>query len=649
MIEIDRFVVTLGLDPRAFTQGQKDAVESFKKTQEGAKKAASQMEADGKQAGRFYSNIKGEALSLIAVLVGAKDIAGFIGRTVTDLSAVGRIATLMGQSAPEIQAVAMAVQRIGGDGKAAQQSMLGLAQTLQGWKLGQRPGQSFLQAFGFIGGNTNDDPLKILQKFSDFADRTKNKVLVGQVGQNLGLDPGLINEAIQGRGKLDADIAQSYKNGIPTDGDIKKVQALQTAFGNLAQSMRFAGTELVVDVADPLTDLLNAVAQITRDFPKATEIVLGLVAALVTLKGLGLTLGAARAVAGLGAGGAAASGGAPAAAASLGAAGPLAIAAATVAATQAGREYIASKGNAPSAKAGQAVENLPGGGAFGSLSGAALTFTLHRLGLDNPAAKHQEIQHIKAEIAEQQIRLSVAKTPADKLREAAKLEALAQQVRQIVGQGTQPTADAPPGARSPNVPPVRANAAVRDRGAVAEAYLQQGGFTPAQAKGIVAGLYAETAGTLSPNAKNPTSSATGLAQWLKPRQADFKATMGVDVQHADFGQQLQFVLYELQHGVMNAKTGARSLDATNAIKRQSDPAAAAYAFIHSFEAPGAVGEMADMRTAGTYLREGNQSGGVHIDSIVIQTQGPQDAKSISRGLNRELARHITGNSNNAVN
>lgn len=607
MIEIDRFVVTLGLDPRAFTQGQKDAVESFKKTQEGAKKAASQMEADGKQAGRFYSNIKGEALSLIAVLVGAKDIAGFIGRTVTDLSAVGRIATVMGVASGNVQAVGMAVQRIGGDAKGAQQAMLGLSQTLQGWKLGQRPGQSFLQAFGFIGGNTNDDPLKILQKFADFADKTKDKALVERVGLNLGLNQDLINEGLRGRKQVDQDIAQSYKNGIPTDDDIKKVQALQTAFGNLAQSLRFAGTELIIDVANPLTELLNTVAQITSDFPKATEVVLGLVAALVTLKGLGLTLGAARAVAGLGAGGAVASGGAPAAAASVGAAGPLAIAAATVAATQAGREYIASKGNAPSAKAGQAVENLPGGGAFGSLSGAAMTYTLHRLGLDQAS-------------------------PGDAFGAA--------------GAGALQGRGGPGGAKPP---PIRPNAAVRDRGAVAEAYLQQGGFTPAQAKGIVAGLYAETAGTLSPNAKNPTSSATGLAQWLKPRQADFKATMGVDVQHADFGQQLQFVLYELQHGILNAKTGARSLNATDAIKRQSDPAAAAYAFIHSFEAPGAVGEMADMRSAGQYIREGNQTGGVHIDSIVIQTQGPQDAKSISRELSRELARHIAGNSNNAVN
>ena len=60
---IDELVVKLGLDPSGFSKGQAEALADFKKTQEAAKKTAAQMESDGKQAARFYSNIKNEALA----------------------------------------------------------------------------------------------------------------------------------------------------------------------------------------------------------------------------------------------------------------------------------------------------------------------------------------------------------------------------------------------------------------------------------------------------------------------------------------------------------------------------------------------------------------------------------------------------------
>lgn len=612
---IDSLVVTLGLDPTGFTKGQKDAVESFKRTQEGAKKAASQMEADGKQAGRFYSNIKGEALSLIAVLVGAKDIAGFLGKTVTDLSAVGRISVAMGLSTDSIQAVSMAVERMHGNAQGAQQSMLGLTQTMKRWQLlGEQPATPFLTALGKIGGTQADDPMVLLQKFAAYASRTKNKQDVETYGQALFGNQDLINLAIGGRKDFDSRIAQSYKNGIPTDTDIKKVQALQEAFGNLAQSVKFAGTELVIDVADPLTHLLDAIDHFVRDEPGFTKAALAFVAAMVAIKGVGLTVGAARAVGAI----------APAAASGGGVLGPALGAAGIVV----GALPLVGFSTTPATVgAFQRASANPDTASDADLRGA-IAFARHNL--DNAPGAY------RAAAAAQLERLAQAgiRRWGDARTGAPGTETPQERARGGPGFGTP---DAPPRVRS---------AAVRDRAAVAQAYLEQGGFTSAQAKGIVAGLYAETAGTLSPNAKNPTSSATGLAQWLKPRQRDFERVMGVDVQHADFGQQLQFVLYELQHGILNAKTGARSLDATRAIRAQSDPAAAAYAFIHSFEAPGAVGEMADMRSAGSFLHgDGKQGNETVVNVGGITVNGAGDPHAVARHVVREITHQIVANAN----
>lgn len=311
---IDELVVTLGLDPTEFSEGQKKALDDFKKTQESAKKTADQMEQDGKQAGRFYSNIRNEALATIAVLVGAKDVAQFVGQTVTNLSAVGRIAQVMGQATPDVLAVSMAVERIGGNAQEAQQSMLGLSQALERYSRFGEGSLEFKRGLGMIGAGPSDTPLQVLQKFAAWSQGKKPQD-VELIGQQIGLNQDLINLTIQGRKGFDSAIAQSYRNGIPTDADIKKIQNLQKAFFDLAQSLKYAGTELVVDVADPISHLMEMVAGLIHDFPTATKIILALVAALTALKGIGLSMGVARALAG---GGAAGGGGAAAAEAAAG-------------------------------------------------------------------------------------------------------------------------------------------------------------------------------------------------------------------------------------------------------------------------------------------------------------------------------------------
>lgn len=307
-VTIDELVVKLGLDPTNFTKGQAEALTSFKATQEAAKRTATQMEADGKQAARFYTNIKNEALSAIAVLVGARDIGKFIGDTVTNLSAVGRIATVMGQATPDVIAVGMAVERIGGNAAAAQQNMLALSQSLERYSRFGEGSIEFKRGLGMIGAGPSDTPLQVLQKFATWSQGKKAQD-VELIGGQIGLNQDLINETIQGRGKFDSDIAQSYKNGIPTDADIKKVTALQVAFNNLAQSLKFAGTELVVDVADPLTHLFDTVTGLIHQFPELTKVILATVAALITLKGLGVGADVIRTLTG---GGAAAGGAATA-------------------------------------------------------------------------------------------------------------------------------------------------------------------------------------------------------------------------------------------------------------------------------------------------------------------------------------------------
>ena len=256
---IDELVVILGLDASQFTDAQKKAIADLKRTKEDAAAYAKEMKASGKVAAEFYGQIKSEALSLIAVLVGANSIEKFVAGTVTTLADVGRIATVMGQATPDVIAVGMAVARINGNAKEAQSSMLALSQTMERWALFGEAPKNFRRGAGFVGISVNDTPLQVLQKFATWS-QGKNPKLVETIGGDLGLNQDLIYETIRGRKQFDADIATSYKNA-PSQGDIQEAQNLQGAFAHLGQAMGGFARRILF-AADKAWDLAGALNKI---------------------------------------------------------------------------------------------------------------------------------------------------------------------------------------------------------------------------------------------------------------------------------------------------------------------------------------------------------------------------------------------------
>ena len=60
----------------------------------------------------------------------------------------------------------MAVERIGGNAQAAQQSMLGLSQAMERYSRFGEASLEFKRGLGMIGAGPNDTPLQVLQKFA---------------------------------------------------------------------------------------------------------------------------------------------------------------------------------------------------------------------------------------------------------------------------------------------------------------------------------------------------------------------------------------------------------------------------------------------------------------------------------------------------
>ena len=113
---IDALVITLGLDPTKFNQGQKAALDGFKKTNEEALRVAKDIEASGKKAASFFSSIKKEVIGVLAAFgvgTGLRDFGEWIGRLNQADTTLGKLALRTGQSAKEIRTWQVAAELLG--------------------------------------------------------------------------------------------------------------------------------------------------------------------------------------------------------------------------------------------------------------------------------------------------------------------------------------------------------------------------------------------------------------------------------------------------------------------------------------------------------------------------------------------------------
>jgi len=124
-------------------------------------------------------------------------------------------------------------------------------------------------------------------------------------------------------------------------------------------------------------------------------------------------------------------------------------------------------------------------------------------------------------------------------------------------------------------------------GQIAESYLRGQGIAAGTAKGVVAGVWAES--LIDPTAVNPTSGAFGIGQWLGSRKAELFRRYG---SQPSFSQQLEFLAWELNGGDHGGK----------AVLAQSTPAGALDAYLRRFMRPAAGAETTgDLARGSRYL------------------------------------------------
>lgn len=164
--------------------------------------------------------------------------------------------------------------------------------------------------------------------------------------------------------------------------------------------------------------------------------------------------------------------------------------------------------------------------------------------------------------------------------------------------------------------------------------LTDSGVEPETARGIVAGLWAES--KLNAQAKNPKSGAYGIAQWLGGRQKELFRRYG---NAPSLDQQVEFLLWELRGGdagmaralrMSQGKTAEESLQ--NFITHGERPQGNNWERMDDWRA--------DIRRGMQFLGKsqatnGNATQGINIQNVTVNTQAT-DANGIARDFGRAL-------------
>jgi DNA-binding transcriptional regulator YdaS (Cro superfamily) len=263
-VVIDELILVLGLDSRKFNEGQRQAMDSFKKGKEGAIDFGNRVEESAAKMSEAFSVVRKGALGLVGAFVGG-EAASFINHVITMDAATGRMAKTIGTSVQNLSAWQYMIRQVGGEATSATSALSSLQQEIENVRQG---GGMFEGGFASLmnqaGVSIRDDADTSLRKIQGFiaGQISSGKMRPEEAATFLrrvpGMNQDMLNLMLADFQKIEA---AAHAAGTATDETAKAAAALQGKFTLMIQSMERFGASMI-----PLIELLmKPTGQITKD------------------------------------------------------------------------------------------------------------------------------------------------------------------------------------------------------------------------------------------------------------------------------------------------------------------------------------------------------------------------------------------------
>jgi hypothetical protein len=268
---IDELIVVLGLDARQFTEGQRDALASFKKSKEGIQEFGKDVEQQGMKLSEVFGVVRKGALGIVAAFTG-NEVVQFVQRIAEMDAATGRFAKTINTGVPGLSLWENIVQRIGGNAGSATSTLVGLQKALNAARdTGEiSPWLKYFAAntgFQVLGGTgSSSELLERIQKYLQEeigAGRMRPDQAASRLG-NLGVDSDVINALIDPMFNKIKESAE--KAGLASGLSAEEGQKLVEVQRELGQSWNNLGRILLLNIGPVLTGVLNMLIKFVRSF-----------------------------------------------------------------------------------------------------------------------------------------------------------------------------------------------------------------------------------------------------------------------------------------------------------------------------------------------------------------------------------------------
>lgn len=273
---IDSLVISLGLDPAKFISGQKDAAASMAKTKDAALKQSSELETANKKFAESFNLVKRQAAEFFALITVSAGIKSFVTDITNATAALGRLSVNLGVAPQEMSEWGLAIERVGGQASEASSDFQELSKQLFDIQQNGKNipvGLQRLGGFGKIDYNHGipEYLTSIGKAVEAFQRKGGSRSDAFNFLKEAGIGPGMAQLLLDHGSAIDKFVG-SLKNLAPTDDQIKKFEALQTAFITLQQKLVAFGRDVVADFATPVQTATETLGKFLEQNRKLVEV-----------------------------------------------------------------------------------------------------------------------------------------------------------------------------------------------------------------------------------------------------------------------------------------------------------------------------------------------------------------------------------------
>ena len=277
---IDTLILELGLDPAKFTQGQKDALEAFHRSNDAAITLGKSIESQGAKTADFFANLKRGAVGLLAVFLGGRGIQEFVGYITHLDAATGRMARTMNMSVRELSAWQGAAEQTGGSAESITGTLSGVSSEMNKFMLtGQTSMLPLLNSMGIGFFDANKQMKSANQLLLEMADHIKG-MDPARAAALLSMVPGMnqdtINLLTQGREAVEKYLAAARLAGGTTRESAAAAAEYQRNLALLDRQASATGRTLLNAFAPGATEFMKGLQNLfSKDFWSDTWAALG--------------------------------------------------------------------------------------------------------------------------------------------------------------------------------------------------------------------------------------------------------------------------------------------------------------------------------------------------------------------------------------